>query len=578
MVRPSKPPSGLHRAASMGLLSACLLLTFPGCEGEIGSQSGDGRIGTGSGVGGSSGQGSGSSQGLPDPDPERFPGGGPVPRGLSLEGSPVYTRFARLTNVQWNNAVTEILGLSGDEDLSSEFEQPVLGATDFDNNEHVLTMTSGLWDAYQAASERAATLATATSSAMSRVYSGSDAAGFVKALGRRAFRRPLTGPEQSRYQALFTRGQALPGAGSPFQKGAGLVIRAMLQSPHFLYRSELGSFGSALSGYELAAKLSFWLLRTTPSEELLDIAERGGLDSEAGLVEVASEMLEQPEAAQTMREFYGQLFDFDRYRTISKIGVSDYDEALNGELEESSYLFFERIFREGLGLTDILTGTTGFVGPRMAELYGVEPPRFGFEERELGSQRVGYFAQLPFLTLNAFNDEPDSIHRGVALNLDVLCADPGTAAPNLPPVPALQPGQTNRQRISTLTSGCGGECHNSYINPLGFAFESFDGLGRLRDRDNGQAVDTAASYPFLEGIGAYENAGDLMQLMAEGLQAHACHAKKIASYALGRDIVESDEPLLRTLADVGLAGGSLKEVMLALVKHPAFRTRAGEPR
>src|SRR5690606_12862000 len=124
----------------------------------------------------------------------------------------------------------------------------------------------------------------------------------------------------------------------------------------------------------------------------------------------------------------------------------------------------------------------------------------------------------------------------------------------------------NRQRISTLTEACGGECHNYYINPIGFAFENFDGMGQLRDMDNGQPVDTASAYPFAEGVLSFDGAAELMQLMADGKQAHACYSKKIASYALQRDIIESDVPLLDALAAVSL-GGSVKQVMLELAKN-----------
>jgi hypothetical protein len=137
------------------------------------------------------------------------------------------------------------------------------------------------------------------------------------------------------------------------------------------------------------------------------------------------------------------------------------------------------------------------------------------------------------------------------------------------------PGQTNREMITTLTGGCGRQCHTYYINPLGFAFESFDGMGRMRSIDNGKPVDTTGAYPFAEGYKPFANASELMQIMAGSKQAHACYAKKIASYALQRDVVASDQALLDALSQVSMAGGSIKKVMLALVETPAFRTRQG---
>ncbi len=91
----------------------------------------------------------------------------------------------------------------------------------------------------------------------------------------------------------------------------------------------------------------------------------------------------------------------------------------------------------------------------MASLYGMTAPASGYVEQDLGAKRVGYFSQLPYLALYGMNAEPSSIQRGVTLNLDVLCATLGPPATVLPAIPALKPGQTNRQRIDKLTAGCG---------------------------------------------------------------------------------------------------------------------------
>lgn len=503
--------------------------------------------------------------------------GGPTPvaRPMSLDGEPIYTRTLRLTNEQWAQTVKDVFALKALPDAYQAFERAVAGTTDFSNNEHVLSVSGAQSESYQRAAEQIAQTVTSSPQSLAAVYAGTDASGFVRKLGRRLFRRPLTTQEEQSYLSLFNRGATLSGTGTAFAKGAGLVIRGLLQSPYFLYRTELGATGAPLSAYEVAAKLSFWLLGTTPSEALLDAAAAGSLDSAQGAAQMATQLLEQPAAAAAMQQFHRELAHFDLYSTISKIGVADYAKEMNLEFERSSYLFFDRIFTKNLGLREILTSTVGYVGPKMAKVYGVSAPASGLEERELGAGRAGYFTQLPFLALYGFNEQPDPIHRGVILNLEFLCADPGKPAANLPPIPALKPGQTNREMITTLTSGCGGTCHNSYINPIGFAFEGFDGMGRARTTDNGRPVDTKSAYPFAEGYKEFDGAAALMKLMAESKQAHACYAKKIASYALQRDIVRSDQALLDSLTNVSMAGGSLKKVMLELVKAPAFRTRLG---
>jgi hypothetical protein len=254
--------------------------------------------------------------------------------------------------------------------------------------------------------------------------------------------------------------------------------------------------------------------------------------------------------------------------------VPGYDPAVLDEFKESSERFFERIFTEDLGVRDILTSTVAYAGPNMAELYDVSPSGPGMQEYDFGD-RPGFYSQVPFLSLWAVNNDPDSVHRGVRINLDTLCADPGLPT-DVPGVPAIMEGQTNRERYEVLTEGCGPVCHGVVINPIGFAFENYDGLGRYRDMDNGQPVNATDVYPFAEGEQEFTGPAELMPIIANGRQAHQCYAKKLASYALSRDIVESDRPLVESLGNASLSpGASLKEVMLTLVESDAFRLRVG---
>jgi hypothetical protein len=176
------------------------------------------------------------------------------------------------------------------------------------------------------------------------------------------------------------------------------------------------------------------------------------------------------------------------------------------------------------------------------------------------------------------NGEPSSIKRGVTLNIDVLCATLGPPAMNLPEIPALKPGQTNRQRIDELTSSCGQSCHNDMINPLGYAFENFDGMGQWRDTENGGlALDASGSYTFSDGVKrSWNGAAELMQVLASTPQTHDCYAKKLASFGLQRDVVAKDMPLISALTASSMgATGSLKQMIIDLVRNNAFRTHAG---
>jgi hypothetical protein len=501
---------------------------------------------------------------------------------LDLRGSPAFYRVVRLTNEQWTNSVQGVLALAAPPANAESFQSAVSGTTDFTNNELVLDVSSRAWEDYAAAAAEVAQQVTSDAAALGRLYSGTDAPGFIKSLGRRVYRRPLTTAEAAAYQALFDLGTGMSGTESAFAKGARVVIEGMLQSPHFLYRTELGAAGAPLSGYELGAKLSLWLRDATPDDALLDAAAMGQLDTANGAATVARQLLETPAAKAVMRRFHGQFLDFAHFADLSKVGVAGYDPAINSELAEASYLFFDRIFSQGLGLKDVFLSTTGFVGPQMAKLYpgGSAAPVSGFAERDFSGSRVGFFTQLPFLMAHSHNDEPDPIHRGVSISLDVLCAPLGPPSDMLPPLPTRKPGETNRMRVNEHTKVCGAACHNDMINPLGFAFENFDGMGQYRTTEKNGAddlpIDASGSFNFVGGTKTYRDAMELMNVLATDPQAHLCYAKKLASYGLQRDVIEADGALLSALSAISESSeGSLKKVIEGLVAQDAFRIRAG---
>src|SRR5690606_30926701 len=297
-----------------------------GCTGEIGGGSVPGGSGATDGAGPGTGAGAASSTSTattattgagnaPGAGGSGTPGtvvqdGQFPPAPMVLDGKPLYTRFMRLTNAQWERAVQDILELEAPPDKARFFQTPVAGATDFVNNESVLQVTNDLWAQYHLATKEVVQAFTASDAPLQRIYAGNNPREFIETFGRRAYRRPLTEEEVDRLEEIFTVGAGLSGTANSFTIGAGLVIEAMLQSPHFLYRTELGANGAPLSGYEIASKLSFLLRGTTPSDALLDAAARGELDSVDGVVALAAQMLEEPAAAETIREFHSELFEF----------------------------------------------------------------------------------------------------------------------------------------------------------------------------------------------------------------------------------------------------------------------------
>jgi len=556
--------------------SASIEGTGPGANGASGGTSGN--SGTSGKTGGGNAPGKGGSSNGGTSNPSGGSSGAVVepakPQVVAMEGSPIYSRFLRLTNSQWENAVHDILKLTAPTGISDDFQHAVGGTTDFENNERVVYVDDTAWSDFQNAAETIANQVTATDAAAKAIGAGMDKAGFISTFGRRAFRRDLTAAEVTSYGAVYDQGTMIAtGSVSAFTKGVRYVIGAMLQSPHFLYRIEMGDTGTPLSGYEMASKVSLWLRDTTPTDAMLDAAAAGTFDTAQGAAEQAQAMLADAALGTVMRKFNGELYKFALYDSITKVGVAEWSADMNPEMKEASYQFFDRIFSQNLGVSDIFTSTVGFVGPLTASLYGLKAQ--GMQIKEVDTGRSGYYAQVPFLTRQARNNDPDSIHRGVRINMDSLCADPGVPSPDLPDIPPAMANQTNREIITGLTKTCGAECHGQVINPIGFAFEDFDGMGRKRTMDNGSPVDTTGSYPFAEGTKDFKDSTELMQLIATGTQAHQCWAKKMASYALERDLVESERPMIEALGGVSQAGGSLKDVMVALVKEDGFRTHVG---
>jgi hypothetical protein len=437
-----------------------------------------------------------------------------------------------------------------------------------------------LRESYQYAAADVALEQAADEGALARIDAGSNADSFIRKLGRRAYRRPLTEEEVAAYQVLYAVAADLPGDESDFEKGANLVIETMLQSPHFLYRSELSPEGGPLNGFEVVSKLSFWILGTSPDDSLLDRAAAGEFDASEGVGRVADEMLADPRASEMIIDLYSQLFSFSRFQNVLKEDPA-WTSEVNAELLEVSELFFQHIYENDLGLDEILTSSEGFVGPLLAQFYGISPAPDAPTLQDLGPERPGYFSQVPFLMMRGDRSHSDAIHRGIPLNLDVLCVKLTFPEGNvIPPLPQPDPSMTDRQRVDAHTGEgtCGAGCHGGYINPLGFAFENFDGLGRERTMDQGQPVDTFASYPLGEGenpMVSFDGAPELMLLMAGSEEAHACLSKSLLSYALARDITIADQSILSELTEVSRPGGSIKELLREIARSPAFLSRPG---
>jgi hypothetical protein len=261
-----------------------------------------------------------------------------------------------------------------------------------------------------------------------------------------------------------------------------------------------------------------------------------------------------------------------------------------GDMKTEAETFVsEIIFTQGKGVEEILTAPYTYVNSRLAPLYGVNvtPPRAGqpdpFVKVDLNpAQRAGIYTQIGFLAVNATDQAPRSIMRGVHANLDILCVQL-PAPPTVPPQPPTDTGKTNRQLLESFTQQPGTVClgcHGALINPLGFAFEHYDGLGKYRDTEaNGLPIDASSTYEFAEGSKSYNGAVELMKVIASGRQAHDCYAQRLFEYIYGRERTKegaykaADDGVIGEVGRRSRLKAPIKQMILDLVSTDAFTTR-----
>lgn len=573
-----------------GLVPIALLGLAVGCTGSIGREGerggsvagaggsgGGARAGTGN-LGGTGGSGAPSGGGVGTGDPD-----GP-------DAVPATTRFARLSHKQWENTVRALLKLPSPTKLSESFTGDNSFGT-FDNEGGLLQVSPNLWSDYQRAAETLSAQVAGDTTARQRLLPASlpadataRARAFVTSFGRRAFRRPLSTEEVDRYAQLFAAGATLVGSADATADGVQVVVQAMLQSPFFIYRTELGTVTGGksipLDDFEIASKLAYTLTNGMPDDELGALADAGMLRDRSAVRKQAQRLLASDAGKAAVDDFHGQLLRLRTYDGIEKDKTKYplFSAGIGADMRQETLLFTrEVVFAGAGGVRELLLSPTTFVNKRLAPLYDLPSPASdGFQKVSLdASRRAGLLTQVGFLASNAYRDEVDSIHRGVFVHHNVLCTELPPPAANVPPVPASG-GKTNRERVENHTGQgtCGAACHGSLINPVGFAFEEFDALGRFRSTDNGQPIDASGTMSLGGAQRHWSNAVELANVVAESREAHACYARQWLEYLYGRRSLDEDANLLARLTRSSLGDrAAITSLIFDLVTSDAFLTR-----
>lgn len=518
--------------------------------------------------------------------------GGSGSGGVSSAGPSVVAtpRFARLSRLQWENSIRDLLGLGDISELTAQVGGDAL--VGLDNEAEALRVGSQLRSDLEKVALAIAQRATTDSATLARLVpegAPADDAGkarsLITTLGLRAYRRPLEEAEVQSYEQLYAQAPSLYPGEPVFSAGIKLVLSALLQSPHFLYRSELctekqPSGFIALSDYEVAAKLALSLTATLPDSELFAAAKAGELRTKLQVVAQAERLLATPAGAAARDHLHFQTYRLGAYDGIvrSAEAFPEFTAKTPGAMREEVRRFLGYLFDQDQGIASIFTTPVGFVNDDLAPLYGL-PKSYGGALTRVDldpSKRSGLLTLAGFLSSYAVVNDPDTIHRGVFVNQRILCRELPPPDPKATALVPLDEAMTNRERVEATTGPgtCGAGCHSTVINPPGFAFEHFDAIGRYREEDRGKPINAADAYDFTDGLKSFNGAIEFNALLAKSPQAHACYIEGWMSYLSGHPPVAEERPLIDQLTTESLAGKlSLRDLVERLVSADGYLNR-----
>lgn len=399
----------------------------------------------------------------------------------------------------------------------------------------------------------------------------------VTSLGRLLYRRALTEAEITRLTNLFLQAAAALGG---FDRGLEYAIAAMLQSPHFLYRPQVGEPDPAgqlrYTSLEMASRLSFFFWNSTPDDALLNAAQKGYLVDDLGLAAEVERMIASPKARDGLRAFvtdWLKLRELDHLSKDPTVFTYFSPELGPAAREETLRLFEHIVFELDTDVRDVMTTRQTFVNAKLASMYAIPSPSddgFNLVELPAESMRVGLLGHVSTLSLHSHPRSTSSTLRGKFIREALLCdvvppppADVNTGLPE-----ADESARTLRERMKPhLTNDVCRSCH-ILMDPIGLGLENFDSIGRHRTKEVGALIDPSGD---LDGV-PFQDARTLAKNIRDSYKFAPCIVRKVFSYATGFRPTNADKGTLDTLHwDFRASGYRLKELMKLVALSPAFR-------
>ena len=549
--------AALGWAAVLGL--ACTGSVGGGAGGDSpGSQPGEKPSTPGRGNG--SGNGNGSGDPLPPltPDPSK-----PAVEACKTV-NPGLAPLRRLTRAEFDNTVRDLLGV--DMKLGAEFPEEAR-PFGFDNNAELNPVTSLLAEGYVSAAEKLATAAVGKLDSILPCDGSNETAcldEFLNGFAQRAWRRPLTTEERDHLKRRFTELK-----GDKFADGIEGLVQILLLSPQFLYRLEQpvpvdGQSYGRLDHYAMASRLSYLFWNSMPDEELFQAAGDGKLGTRDEIAAQAKRLLAGPMATAMVGRFAGQWLNLVGLGNVEK-DPEQYPEFTPEHLDmfrSETEQFFQHVWNTDGKVKTLLTANFSFMNGPLAQFYGSSGASSdAFGKVDVPAERAGFLTQASFLAQYAKIDQSSPVHRGVAVQENLLCfhlPEPPPDIVDATPI-SLNPNMTTKERFAAHRNdpSCEG-CHR-YIDPIGFGFENFDAVGRYRTMDAGKPVDASGELIDTDVDGTFVGAVELANRLGGSQQVQNCVASKWFSFAFGRQPSKEDACTVATLNQaMEKSGGDLR--------------------
>lgn len=586
IVGPSFPApwtQGLLPLALMGLVAACQGQVQPSNQ-PTGTGTGGAATGSGgptpggSGGGGLPPGGSGAAAGTGGTGVVN-PGTGGAGGTLVDNGLPGRTLVRRLSNAEYDATIATLFGDTTSYASAFPVDTIVNG---FTNNTDVQDVGPALAEQYLIAAEKISAKATQTvDTFLGCKLSAGDTCinDFITRFGKRAWRRPVNSTEQADLLTVFKAGRDAFDATT----GVQLLVQAFLVSPTFLYRPEVGvpvagKTYSALTSWEIASRLSYFLTGTMPDDKLLARAEANGLVAADAITTEARRLLALPAARTRVAEFFGgwlNLRGVDRLQRDTA-QFPKWDSRLPLLFADETRAFVTSVVFDGAGdFKTLMTAPFTYGDPSLAAYYGGKAGTAtnGIARIDLpAGQRAGLLTQASFLATHAKEIQTDPVARGKFVRERMLCQGLQPPPPELNvKAPEITPGTTTRQRFAQHEAEplCAG-CH-TLIDPIGLAFENYDAIGQWRDQEQGLTIDASGNLTQTDVAGPLNGVVEMATKLGQSSTAAACFVRQSFRFAFGRAEGDSEDARIATITNrFKEVNGKVQELLVALTVTPDF--------